>query len=113
MPNYMLLLYTTEADATEQAARDAEWPEWAELLKSLEDDGILLGHGRLQGVQSATSVRVRAGETDISDGPFAVTKEMLVGYFMLACRDLDHALEQAERVPLARYGTVEVRPVMT
>jgi hypothetical protein len=112
MPNYMLLLYTTEADATDEAARDAEWPEWAELIKSLEDDGLLLGHGRLQGVESATSVRIRTGDTEISDGPFAVTKEMLVGFFMLACRDLDHALEQAERVPLARYGTVEVRPVM-
>jgi hypothetical protein len=110
MPNYMLLLYTTEADATEQAERDAEWPEWAELIKSLEDEGVLLGHGRLQSVDSATSVRIRAGETEINDGPFAVTKEMLVGYFMLACRDLDHALAQAERLPLARYGTVEVRP---
>lgn len=108
----MLLFYTTEADASEQASREAELPEWGELLKSLEDDGLLLGHGRLQGVESATSVRIRAGDTEISDGPFAVTKEMLVGYFMLACRDLDQALEHAQRVPLARYGTVEVRPVM-
>jgi hypothetical protein len=57
-------------------------------------------------------VRVRDGETELTDGPFAVTKEVLAGFYMLECRDLDEALKQAARVPLARYGSVEVRPIM-
>ena len=57
-------------------------------------------------------MRVRGGETEVVDGPRAVTKEFLRGYYLLECRDLDSALEHAARVPLARYGSVEVRPVM-
>jgi hypothetical protein len=55
---------------------------------------------------------VRDRETEIVDGPFAMTKEQLVGYYILECADLDEALKQAERVPLARYGTIEVRPLL-
>jgi hypothetical protein len=112
MPNYMLLLYAPDADAGEQAEREAEMPVWYELLDSLKAEGLLVANGRLAPVQSATTVRIRDGEREISDGPFAETKEMLGGYFILACRDLDHALKEAERVPLARYGSVEVRPIM-
>src|SRR5215207_4923533 len=54
----------------------------------------------------------RDGETEITDGPFAITKEVLAGYYILDCADLDEALRQAARVPAARYGTVEVRPIM-
>jgi hypothetical protein len=57
-------------------------------------------------------VRVRGEETELTDGPFAVTKEILAGYYVLDCKDLDEALKCAERVPLARYGSVEVRPIM-
>ena len=67
---------------------------------------------RSRSVESATSVRVRDGETEITDGPFAVTKEVLAGYYILECADLDEALKQAARVPLARYGTIEVRPLL-
>jgi hypothetical protein len=63
-------------------------------------------------VESATSVRVRGGETEITDGPFAVTKEVLAGYHILECADLDEALKQAARIPAAGWGTVEVRPIM-
>ena len=63
-------------------------------------------------MDAATTVRVRDEETEIIDGPFAVTKEFLVGYYLLECADLDEALKHAARVPLARYGSVEVRPVM-
>jgi hypothetical protein len=55
---------------------------------------------------------VRDGETEITDGPFAVTKEVLAGYYVLECADLDEALQQAARLPMARWGTVEVRPVV-
>ena len=63
-------------------------------------------------MESATSVRVRGGETEITDGPFAVTKEVLAGYYILDCADLDEALKHAARLPMARWATVEVRPVM-
>ena len=66
----------------------------------------------LQPISTATSVRVRNGETQITDGPFAETKEVLGGYYLLECNDLDEALKWAAKIPTARYGTIEVRPVM-
>jgi hypothetical protein len=112
MPQYMLLMYADKGDEAEQARREAEMPAWIELNQSLDEAGLLQGTNRLQPVESATTVRVRGGDTEVTDGPFATTKETLVGYYLLECRDLDEALKQAERVPLARYGSVEVRPVM-
>jgi len=111
MPKYLLLLYANEPDAKEREERDAELPAWGRLTDSLREAGLLLGADRLHPVDSATTVRVRDGETEITDGPFAVTKEYLGGYYLLECADLDEALEQAVRMPLARYGSVEVRPV--
>ena len=82
-----------------------------ELHASLREAGLLVGVQRLHSTESATSVRVRDGETEITDGPFAVTKEVLAGYYVLECADLDEALKQAARLPMARWGTIEVRPV--
>jgi hypothetical protein len=112
MPKYMLLFYAGEAGPQEREERDAELPLWIQLIESLRDAGLLLGTDRLHPVEAATTVRVRNDETQILDGPFAVTKEFLGGYFLLDCADLDEALRQAARVPAARYGSVEVRPVM-
>jgi hypothetical protein len=112
MSQYMLLLYAPEAAPEVQAEREAELPLYAELHRSLRDAGLLVAVQPLRGAHSATSVRVRDGAAEITDGPFAVTKETLVGYYILDCADLDQALEQAQRVPLARYGTIEVRPFM-
>jgi hypothetical protein len=112
MPEYMLLLYSEEAGPDEQAERERELPVWRELADSLREAGLLVGNDRLYEVDTATTVRVRDGETEMTDGPFAVTKEVLAGYFVLKCRDLDEALKQATRIPLARYGSVEVRPIM-
>ena len=111
MPRYMLLLYADEPDAKEREEREGELPVWRQFTDSLREAGLLLGSDRLHPVDSATTVRVRNGETEIMDGPFAVTKEYLGGYYLLDCADLDEALKQAARVPLARYGSVEVRPV--
>ena len=86
---------------------------FVELHRSLREAGLLVGVQRLHSVESATSVRVRDGQTEITDGPFAVTKEVLAGYYMLECADLDEALKQAARLPMARWGTVEVRPIMS
>jgi hypothetical protein len=112
MPQYMLLVYQEEVEPTEQAEREREMPMFVEFFRSLREAGLLVGVQRLRSTESATSVRVRDGETEITDGPFAVTKEVLAGYYVLECADLDEALKQAARFPGARYGTVEVRPVM-
>jgi hypothetical protein len=108
----MLLLYSPEVDEAEQAERDAELPLWNELTEGLRDAGLLVASGRLHPVARATTVRVRDSEADLTDGPFAVTKEVLGGYYLLDCSDLDEALKHAARLPLARYGSVEVRPIM-
>ena len=112
MAQYMLLVYEEEVDAAVQAERERELPVFVEIHRSLREAGLLVGVQRLRSVESATSVRVRGGETEITDGPFAVTKEVLAGYYILDCADLDEALKQAARMPMAGWATVEVRPVM-
>ena len=112
MSQYMLLVYQEEVEPAEQAEREKELPLFVEFFRSLREAGLLVGVQRLHSTESATSVRVRGGETEITDGPFAVTKEVLAGYYVLECDDLDEALKQAARFPGARFGTVEVRPVM-
>ena len=113
MPEYMLLVYEEEVDPAVQAEREKELPLFVELHRSLREAGLLVGVQRLHSVQSATSVRVRDGETEITDGPFAVTKEVLAGYYVLDCADLDEALRHAARLPMVGWATVEVRPVMS
>jgi hypothetical protein len=113
MSRYMLLVYEEELDPAEQAEREKGLPMLVELHASLREAGLLVGVQRLRLVESATSVRVRDAETEITDGPFAVTKEVLAGYYVLDCADLDEALRQAARLPMARWGTVEVRPMMS
>src|SRR5215471_13318714 len=109
----MLLLYASEsADEAERAERWAEMPLWVEVNASLREAGVLVKNGPLHDVATATTVRVRGDETELTDGPFAVTKEVLVGYYVLDCADLDQAVRHASRLPLARYGSVEVRPIV-
>ena len=112
MSQYMLLVYEEEVDPAVQAERERELPVFVELHRSLREAGLLVGVQRLRSVESATSVRVRDGATEITDGPFAVTKEVLAGYYVLDCADLDEALKQAARLPMAGWATIEVRPVM-
>jgi hypothetical protein len=112
MAQYMLLVYSEEVDAAEQAEREHVTPLLAELHAGLREAGVLVGVNRLHSTESATSVRVRGGETEITDGPFATTKEVLAGYYVVDCADLDEALELAARLPMAPWATIEVRPVM-
>jgi len=112
MPKYMLLLYAGQADAREQAEREAQLPEMIQVAEGLRDAGVLLGADRLHPAEAATTVRVRDNDVEFVDGPFAITKEYLGGYFLLECADLDEALRHAATLPLAAYGSVEVRPVM-
>ena len=110
MSQYMLLLYTTEEE--ELADREAEWPIWLELRRSLEEAGLLAATGRLHPTTTATTVTAISGETELTDGPFAITKEVLAGYYLIEVENLDQAVGVAKRIPLIRYGRVEVRPVM-
>src|SRR5437763_11410278 len=112
MSQYMLLLYATEVEGEELAEREAEIPVFLELNRSLEEAGLLVVAGRLHPTTTATTVSAISGETELSDGPFAITKEVLGGYYLIEAENLDAALDVATRIPLARYGRVEVRPVM-
>jgi hypothetical protein len=113
VPEYMLLLYGSEsADEAERAQRWAEMPLWDQVNASLEEAGVLVKNGPLHSVATATTVRVRGDETELTDGPFAVTKEVLAGYYVLDCAGLDEAVGHVARLPWARYGSVEVRPIV-
>ena len=113
MSQYMMLVYEAEVDPAVQAERERELPLFVKLHHSLREAGVLVGVQRLCTVESATTVRVRDGETEIVDGPFALTKEMLAGYYILECADLDEALKYAAQLPPARWATIEVRPVVS
>ena len=107
MPQYMLLLYSP----ADYRPDPAELPRWGEYTQSLKDAGLWVGGDPLEGAETATTVRVRGGDTQITDGPFAETKELLVGYYLLEAPDLDTVLTHAARVPNVHYRSVEVRPI--
>ena len=111
MPQYMLLLYSPVEGRPTPEQMAAEMPRWGEYTQSLKDAGLFVGGDALQGADVATTVRVRDGETQITDGPFAETKEFLAGYYLLEANDLDTVLEYAARVPNVHYASVEVRPI--
>jgi hypothetical protein len=113
MSQYMLLVYEEEVDPAAQAEREQITPALVELNASLREAGLLVSVNRLRSTESATSVRVRGGETELTDGPFAVTKEVLAGYYVLECADLDEALAHAKRLPMAPWATIEVRPIVS
>jgi hypothetical protein len=111
MPQYMLLIYGPDAAPDpEQAA--AEMPRWYQYTQELQDAGAMRAGEALHPTDSATTVRVRDGETQITDGPFAETKETLGGFYLIDVPDLDTALKYAAKMPNITYGTVEVRPVI-
>jgi hypothetical protein len=112
MPNYLLLLHADPATPEQWAERQAEMPIWLELNESLREAGLLVANGQLHAPESATQVRVTDGETQVTDGPFAATKEILAGFYVINAGDLDEALKVAARLPLARYGTIDVRPIV-
>jgi hypothetical protein len=111
MSQYMLLIYNPVEGRPSPEELAAEMPRWGQYTESLKEAGVYLAGDALQGADVATTVRQRGGETQITDGPFAETKEILGGYYVLECPDLDSALEHAARMPSISYGSVEVRPI--
>jgi hypothetical protein len=107
----MLLIYGAEG-ALDDEARDECYQESVGLTHQLATNGQFHSASPLQSVATATSVRVRDGKRLVTDGPFAETREQLGGYFMVDAENLDAAIEIAGRIPGARWGTVEVRPVV-
>jgi hypothetical protein len=110
---YLLLVCT---DESAQAALSPEESssvraEYAAFTEDVARRGILQGGERLRPTTDATTVRVRDGEVLTSDGPFAETKEQMGGYYVVDCKDLDEAIEVAARIPGARFGSIEVRPI--
>jgi len=119
---YLLLLNNDKGDweswrrlSAEEARelRANEMPRWNELFGWIAEQGIEVTGLELQDPAKARVVRARDGETLVSDGPFAETKELLGGYFLADCKDLDQAIELAQRVPVASKGSVEIRPLVT
>lgn len=107
----MLLIYGDE-QAWDDASREACYRESSELAHQLQATGRYLGSNPLHSASTATCVRVREGRRFWTDGPFVETREQLGGYFLVDAKDLDEAIEIAGRIPAARVGTVEVRPVV-
>jgi hypothetical protein len=108
---YMLLIYHDE-QALSGSERELCYKESAQLAQDLDAKGQYLAAAPLHPVATATSVRMRDGKRFLTDGPFAETREQLGGYFLIDAKDLDEALAVAARIPIARTGTVEVRPVI-
>lgn len=108
---YMLLIYMEE-NALTTAERESCYTESTQLAHDLHANGQYVGASPLHPVSMATSVRLRDGKRFVTDGPFAETREHLGGYFMIDAKDLDQAINIAARIPGARKGTVEIRPVM-
>ena len=96
-----------------QKEYEQEVPRWNALFEWMGEQGIQADGLELRDPAEARVVRVRDGETVVTDGPFAETKEVLGGYFVADCRDLDQAIELAQRVPLVGQGSVEIRPLVT
>jgi hypothetical protein len=108
---YMLLIYQAENAMTDDE-RQLCYAESTQLAHELKAKGQFLATAPLQPIATATSVRVRDGKRLVTDGPFAETREYLGGYYLVNAQNLDEAIDIAGRIPGARKGTVEIRPVV-
>jgi hypothetical protein len=110
---YLSLIYQDESVTQKLPKADAEriHGEYLAFTDELKKSGRLLGNNGLQPTQTATTVRVRNGKVTTTDGPFAETKEQLGGYYLIEAGDLNEAIQIAAKIPSARFGSIEVRPV--
>lgn len=111
---YLLLLADSPDAGAEEGTPEAaaEMSEWFAYDAMLQEAGVLAGGEALMPVETATTVRVRDGKTVVTDGPFAETKEVIGGYYVLEVNDLDAAIEYAAQAPNAKNGSIELRPVV-
>ena len=109
---YMLLIYDNEKMAMGEKERNALMGEYFAFTEETKKSGKLVAGDALQPTSTATTVRVREGKRLTTDGPFAETKEQLGGYYLVEAKDLDEAMALAANIPSARFGSIEVRPVM-
>jgi hypothetical protein len=111
---YLLLIYEREADwnAMNEKEKGTIFQEYMAFTQGIMKSGHHRAGDALQPVSTATTVRVRNGKTVTTDGPFAETREQLGGYYLVKAKDLDEAISIAARIPSARHGSVEVRPIM-
>ncbi len=110
---YMLLMYASESAVPALSPQELGQlqQDWFTFMQEAREAGVLIANNGLAPVSKATTVRVRAGKTLTTDGPFAETHEQLAGFSMLECQDLDEAIGWASRIPMSRYGSVEIRPL--
>ena len=108
---YLLLIYDEPAAEVTPEKMAAVNAEYADYTRWLRDTGAFQAGEALQPVQTATTVRVRDGDLITTDGPFAETKEHLGGFYLVEARDLDEAIEMGRRLPAAKWGSVEIRPI--
>jgi len=112
---YLLLIYGDQNgwESMSEEERGQVFQAYGTFTQELEDSGAMVGGNALQPTETATTVRVRNDETLTTDGPFAETKEQLGGYYLVDVNSIDEALEWASKIPGARHGSIEVRPIMT
>ncbi len=111
---YLLLIYGTEKywETKSEAERDAILQEYMEYSRSVAQSGHMLGANELDLTATAKTVKIRDGKQLVTDGPFAETKEQLGGYYLVEAKDVNEALALAARIPSARWGSIEVRPII-
>jgi hypothetical protein len=112
MPQYMLLVYADPAKAAPAKEQEAMYAEWLNYTNALVATGAMVSGAPLEGTEAAKTIRVRGGDTQMTDGPFAETKEILGGYYLIEVPNMDEALALAAKMPNLDNGTVEVRPVV-
>jgi hypothetical protein len=111
---YMLLIYSPDGawEASSEGDRQAMMAEYGKFTEDLRSSGAMVAGDELEGASQAKTVTVKNGDRLVTDGPFAETKESLGGYYLVECDTEDEALDWASKIPAARYGKVEVRPVV-
>lgn len=111
---YMCLIYEEQqrSAARPKSELDAVMGEYFAFTRDIQNNGHFVSGAQLQPVQSATTVRIRNGKLSATDGPFAETKEQLGGYYLIEAKDLNEAIQIAGRIPSARWGSIEVRPIV-
>jgi hypothetical protein len=107
---YLLLMYANGSKYSQEELQAAA-KTWAEFRQEMSASGVMISSGGVPDVSNVTTLRVRNEKTMITDGPFAETHEQLGGYFVVDCKDLDEAIYWAEKIPTAKYGSIEIRPL--